>query len=66
MKFSIKDLFGKCDQIHSKIRICSQLLKKSLVETSFFVQRILRNIEASQFICKSYDWFLYTGNINLK
>ena len=32
MKFSIKDLFSKCDQIHRKLRIWSQLLKKSLME----------------------------------
>ena len=31
IKFSIKDLFSKCDQIRS-------LLKKSLMKTSFFVQ----------------------------
>ena len=31
MKFSIKDFF-------KKLRICSHLLKKSLMQTSFFVQ----------------------------
>ena len=29
MKFSIKDFFSKCDQIHTKLRIWSNLLKKS-------------------------------------
>ena len=38
MKFSIKDFFSKCDQIRRKLRIWSHLLKKSLMETSFFVQ----------------------------
>ena len=37
MKFSIKDFFSKCDQIRTKLRIWSHLLKKSLMETLFFV-----------------------------
>ena len=32
MKFSIKDFFSKCDQIRGKLRIWSNLLKKSLME----------------------------------
>ena len=32
MKFSIKDLFSKFDQIRSFLRIWSYLLKKSLIE----------------------------------
>ena len=32
MKFSIKDLIGKCDQIRNFLRIRSHLLKKSLME----------------------------------
>ena len=32
MKFSIKDLFSKCDQILRKLRISSHLLKNSLME----------------------------------
>ena len=39
MKFSIEDFFSKCDQIRSKLRIWLHLLKKSFMETSFFVQR---------------------------
>ena len=38
MKFSIKDFFSKCDQIPRKLWIWSHLLKKSLMETSVFVQ----------------------------
>ena len=38
MKFSIKDFFSKYDQIRRKLRILSHLLKKYLIETSFFVQ----------------------------
>ena len=42
MKFSIKAFFSKYDQIRRKLRIWSQLLKKSLVETtSFFVKWLL-------------------------
>ena len=32
MKFSIKDLFSKCDQIRSFLQIWSYLLKKFLTE----------------------------------
>ena len=38
MKFSIKDIFGKCDQIPGKLWIWSHLLKKSLMENFIFVQ----------------------------
>ena len=42
MKFSIKDFFSKCDQIRRKLRIWSQLLKKSLMENfSFFLCSVL-------------------------
>ena len=37
-KLLIKDFFSKCDQIGNFLRIWSHLLKKSLMETSFFVQ----------------------------
>ena len=36
MKFSIKDFFGKCDQIRSFLGIWSHLLKKSLMENFIF------------------------------
>ena len=36
MKFSIKDFFSKCDQIHSFLRIWSHLRKKSLMENFIF------------------------------
>ena len=36
MKFSIKDIFIKCDQIHRFLRIWSQFLKKSLMENFIF------------------------------
>ena len=36
MKFSIEDFSSKCDQIRSKLRIWSHLLKKSLMENFIF------------------------------
>ena len=39
MKFCVKDFFIKCDQIRSKLRIWSHLLKKAFMENFiFFVQ----------------------------
>ena len=37
MKFSIKDFFSKCDQIHRNLRIWLHLLKKSLMENFIFL-----------------------------
>ena len=37
MKFSYKDIFSKCGQIHRKLRIWSHLLKKSLMENLVFL-----------------------------
>ena len=37
MKFSIKDLFGKCGQSRSFLRIWSHLLKKCLMENFIFL-----------------------------
>ena len=38
MKFSVKDLFCKCDKILGFLLILSHLLKKSLMENFIFVQ----------------------------
>ena len=38
MEFSIKDFFSKCDQNQRNWLIWSQLLKKCLMENSFFAQ----------------------------
>ena len=50
MKFSIKDFFSKCDQIRRKLRICSHLLKKSLMENFIFcavlVDHYIKTIKA--------------------
>ena len=52
MKYSIKDFFSKCDEIHSFLQIWSHLLKKSVMENFIFfvlwagsgICQILRNI----------------------
>ena len=36
MKFSIKDFFNTCNQIHRKLQIWSHLLKKPLMENFIF------------------------------
>ena len=36
MKLSIKDFFSKCDQTGRKLRVWSDLLKKSLMENFIF------------------------------
>ena len=38
MKFSIKDFFSKCDEIHSFLRILLHLRKKSLMENFIFCE----------------------------
>ena len=36
MKFSVKDLFSKFEQIHCFLRICLRLTKQSLTENFIF------------------------------
>ena len=43
MKFSIKDFFSKCDQIHSFPRIWSHLLKKFFMENFIFCAVMIVN-----------------------
>ena len=43
MKFSIKDLFSKCDQIRSFLRIWSHLLNKSFIENFFFLCSVCKH-----------------------
>ena len=42
MKFSIKDFFSKCDQIHSFLQIWSHFLKISLMENFIFCAVLLQ------------------------
>ena len=64
MKFFIKNVFSKCDQIRLKLRIWSHLLKRSLMENSIFCAVIILKfgliIDAS-----NVQWFSLV-NPNLK
>ena len=44
LKFSIKDFFSKSDQLHSFLRISSDLLKKSLMENFIFLCNVVMNV----------------------
>ena len=72
MKFPIKDFLSKCDQIRSKLRIWSHLLKKSLIGIYIFCavkvfhedikgsQNIYNEIMAGQYgTILTYRVFLY-------
>ena len=48
LKFSIKDLFSKCDQICSFLRIWSHLLKKSLMENFILLYSDMRTRISSE------------------
>ena len=50
-KLSFKNFFSKCDQIHSKLRIWSQLLRKSLTENFIFcaLQNDFKNWNSKKF-----------------
>ena len=59
MKFSIKDFFSKCDQIHRKLRILSHLLKKSLMQNFNFCavtvcSGILRDVKPNWDLFRHY------------
>ena len=47
MKFSIKDVFSKCDKIRRKLRIWSHLLKKFLMENLIFCAVHFRYMRSS-------------------
>ena len=51
MKCSIRDIFSKCDQIHSFLGIWSHLLKKSLMGNFIFCEvRLIQQDEIVQLI----------------
>ena len=50
MKFPIKDLFSKCYQIRSFLRIWSHLLKKSLMENFIFCAMILKKLTSTALV----------------
>ena len=48
-KFSMKDFFSKCDQIHRKLQIWSHLLEKSSMENLIFCTVFGKTSTASYF-----------------
>ena len=57
MKFSIKNFFSKCDQIHRKLRIGSHLLKKSFMENFIFfaaLQCRLKLLNQNPYFCRIF------------
>ena len=60
MKFPVKDFFSKCDQIRRKLRISSDLLRKSLMGNFIFVECIeeiyLRNVSRTLSIICDRDF----------
>ena len=62
MKFSIKDLFSKCDQICSFLRIWSHLLKESLIKNLIFRAVSNLNVFEDKFIVYMIT-FLYSRTL---
>ena len=52
-KFSVKDFFSKCDQIHSFLQIWSHLLNKCFMENSIFVKCWL---DVKEFAVSKLQW----------
>ena len=62
MKFSIKDSFGKCDQIRRKRQIWSHLLQKSLMENFTFCAVNVQGLTSGKTKCNNH----YTQQLFLK
>ena len=75
-KFSIKDFFSKCDQIRSKLRIWSHLMKKFLMENFIFCVVYRKTaryffLVIQRFSCitqhiKEHSTFLKSNNLRYK
>ena len=65
MKFSIKDFFSKCDQIHSFLWIWSHLLKKSIMENFIFcaVSKPIKWFTIAAISMHFYWNIRYTGSV---
>ena len=69
MKFSIKDFFGKCNQMRNKLRIWSHLLKKSLMENFFFCPVLIQAnapFLQRQKYQKNFSFLTFSGTIEMK
>ena len=62
MKFFIKDLFSKCDQIRRKPRIRSHLLKKSLMENFIFCA-VYDHLACKSIVTLAYWVFEWCGRL---
>ena len=60
MKFSIEDLFRKCDQIRMQLRIWPHLLKKSLMENFIFCAVYLKLMNYTFLFCLLWNYFYQT------
>ena len=56
VKFSIKNFFGKCDQICRFLRIWSHLLKKSLIENFIFCTVLSKS---KRWLLTKFSWKSY-------
>ena len=56
MKFSINDLFIKCDQIRRTLRIWSHLLKKPVMENFIFCALIWLNFIEKSYSVLQFSW----------
>ena len=69
MKFSIKDLFGKCNQICPKLGIWSHLLKKSIMKNLIFCavgniifSRSKKIVESGHDTCYEIVWYFISDS----
>ena len=56
MKFSVKDFFSKCEQIHKKLRICSHLLRKSLTRNFVFFISVFQYFSSDSLMRNFPNW----------
>ena len=54
----MNDLFSKCDQIRSFLRIGTHSLKKSLME-NFIFSAVMQKINLSSFLAHPGNWNIY-------
>ena len=55
MKFASKDFFSKCELFRRKLRICSHLLKKSLMENFIFcAMKILSFLQVWSYLLEKH------------
>ena len=63
MKFSVNDVFSKCDQIPSFLRISSHLLKKSLMINFIVVKRKIYILYERHIFKNNVDHIQYISHV---